>query len=69
MYARVNPSIALSSLRRLAGGRESHIPLPILANHLLMFGLCAEKKAPPAPKNDSVLFCERLYALKDARKA
>lgn len=64
----VNSAIAQPSLRNLARGKRSHIPVHVLAEYLLNY--CtpgASSTRAPAPQDDSLQFLDRLYALKDPR--
>jgi hypothetical protein len=60
----LNSEIARQELAHLSRGKRSKVPVNVLAEYLLNY--CAAP-SPAKPHDDSVEFCQRLYALEDMR--
>lgn len=67
MFMLITPSKVQASLRNLARGRESKIPVAILADYLLHHG-SPSLTLGNAPKDDFVRFAERMFTLNDPRQ-
>jgi hypothetical protein len=61
----VNSAIAQSSLRSLARGKKSRVPVQVLAEYVL---LSYSSTPEPGVHDGSVRFLERLYALAPQKK-
>lgn len=64
----LDSAIAQRELRKVAHGKASRVPVPILIQYTLNYLMRGTAPAPtPVPHDDSLSWCEALYALKDKR--